>query len=288
MKTGFVILNYNSYNLTSKLAAAVSAYRNIDLVVIVDNKSTDDSYEKLKKMRSSKITVASSERNGGYGYGNNYGAEICKKNQVDIMLIANPDVEVSEVDVDLILDSFEHEEYSLLAGVQYEIDGSVGQPVIWTRNNYADDLRECLILKSKKSNEGISLDESLKIQDIPVFKGSFFAVRLDDYLAVGGFDENVFLYCEERMLSKRLEDAGKKMGLVTAAKYHHMHSASVSKEYKKKADRIKILYKSRLYYQEKYLGIKKGKLIIMKSAMWLSLQKYKMIDFYLMKKSKHN
>ena len=51
MKTGFVILNYNSYNLTSKLAAAVSAYRNIDLVVIVDNKSTDDSYEKLKKMR---------------------------------------------------------------------------------------------------------------------------------------------------------------------------------------------------------------------------------------------
>lgn len=37
----------------------------------------------------------------------------------------------------------------------------------------------------------------------------FFAFRLKDFLEVGGFDEDIFLYCEERTLGKRFGNAGK-------------------------------------------------------------------------------
>ena len=42
MKTGFIILNYNSYKLTQQLAKIVKNFDEVDLVLIVDNKSSDD------------------------------------------------------------------------------------------------------------------------------------------------------------------------------------------------------------------------------------------------------
>ena len=44
----------------------------------MDNKSTDFSFEKLKKFQTEKIRVISSEKNGGYGYGNNIGIKYAK------------------------------------------------------------------------------------------------------------------------------------------------------------------------------------------------------------------
>lgn len=47
------------------------------------------------------------------------------------------------------------------------------------------------------------------IQNAEKLDGSFFAFRLKNFLEVGGFDENIFLYCEERILGKRFGNAEK-------------------------------------------------------------------------------
>ena len=280
MITAFVILNYNSANLTISLAKMVEQYSAIDYVVLVDNCSTDNSYEELKKIKSKKINVYETDRNGGYSFGNNYGAKVCKNLGVDIMFIANPDVIVKEEDINTLLGAFENSDYSLLTGLQYEIDGSLGQPPIQDRYSYKDDLKDCFIIGRKifASNHGENVDTGLSIQDMNMFRGSFFGVRVDDFVSVEGFDEDFFLYCEERVLSKRFEEQHKRIGIVPDARYDHMHSVSISKAYKQRYSRMKLLYASRYLYNVKYNKIGMGKRLLMLLAMKISLFEYFIFD----------
>lgn len=99
-----------------------------------------------------------------------------------------------------------------------------------------------------------------------------------DFVRVGGFDESVFLFCEERIISRKISDIGKKIGIVINAKYNHNHSASISKEYKSVEKQIKLLYKSRYYYNCKYNKISLLKKVVMLVAMRISLIEFYCID----------
>ena len=70
-----VALNYNDYQTMISYIDSIVDYSNINYIVVVDNLSTDDSYDKLKSYygRSQKVVVISTAYNGGYGYGNNFG-----------------------------------------------------------------------------------------------------------------------------------------------------------------------------------------------------------------------
>ena len=57
MKVGVVILNYNSWEMSANLAKKMASFSVIDEVVIVDNSSTDDSFERLQTLKYSKIEV---------------------------------------------------------------------------------------------------------------------------------------------------------------------------------------------------------------------------------------
>ena len=54
---GFLIINYNDAESVLKLLENIKEYRCLDLVVIVDNASTDTSYENLKKLENQKVVV---------------------------------------------------------------------------------------------------------------------------------------------------------------------------------------------------------------------------------------
>ena len=57
MKNGFVVINYNDYETTEKIIKNISDYKTIDEIVIVDNCSTDNSYDELLKLKSKTITI---------------------------------------------------------------------------------------------------------------------------------------------------------------------------------------------------------------------------------------
>lgn len=71
MKVGIVIVNYNDSETTIKLLEMIKEYKILESIVVVDNNSTDNSYELLKKYENNKIKVVNSKINKGYGYGNN-------------------------------------------------------------------------------------------------------------------------------------------------------------------------------------------------------------------------
>ncbi len=286
MKTGFVILNYNSWQMTSALAQKAASYKNIDAVVVVDNGSTDDSYKSLQRMEHPKIYVVQSGKNGGYSYGNNYGAKVCEKMGMEILFFSNPDVRVEEIQIQKILEQFVKTDYSVLSGVEYGQNGRISQPSLWKRMDYWADCLDCFFLGRKfgRKSPGIKLDKNVEVQEAELVKGAFLAVRLKDFMEAGGFDEQVFLYCEERILSKRLERLGRKIGVVTSAEYIHTHSASIQREYQKTSDQIQMLYRSRIYYHRKYNNLKGVKYIFLLGAMKISVLEYKIWDFTCLKK----
>jgi len=280
MRVGFIILNYNTANMTMKLAKCIEAYKSISDIVIVDNCSTDDSYMKLKEIENEKIKVYKTDHNGGYSFGNNYAMNRCKELGDEFAFIANPDVEVEEKSVEEIIEVLLKREFSLVTCLQYEIDGSLGMPPILTLNTFRDDLFDCFFImrKIRRYQEKNSVLEQ-RIIEIEMFRGSFFAVSVESFFSVKGFDEGVFLYCEERILSRKFIEKGMKMAMLTDCKYDHMHSVSIDNAYKNRSKKIGLLYKARLYYNIKYNNISVVKRHLLKVAMSFSMLEYFIADY---------
>ncbi len=68
-----VILNFNDGETVSRLVHMIHDYDYLEKIVLVDNHSTDDSWEQLQVLKDEKVDLIRTEKNGGYGYGNNTG-----------------------------------------------------------------------------------------------------------------------------------------------------------------------------------------------------------------------
>ena len=113
MQLSCVILNYNDAETTEKLVMQIADYDVLHQIIVVDNASTDDSLERLRKLESDanasqscKVRVISADHNGGYGSGNNLGVRCGAEQGATHVLIANPDVVFSEQSLKAMLAVF--------------------------------------------------------------------------------------------------------------------------------------------------------------------------------------
>lgn len=253
MKNCFVILNYNDYETTIKLVNNIRNYDIIDEIVIVDNNSTDSSFEYLKLLISEKITVLKNSCNKGYSSGNNIGCKyLIEKYEKCNIFISNPDIIIKdEQSLINLLDTF-------------KLDVGIVSPLILENNKYnrgwklptpfIDSLMNIPIIhnKVKENNLFYSKEHYNKdIVDVEVVSGCFFLIRSDVLKKVDFFDENVFLYYEENILGKKLKDLNIKSVVNTKVEVIHNHSVSIDKNVKK-LNKIKILKKSQMYFEKHY------------------------------------
>ena len=252
-KTALIILNYNDADTTEKLICLVKDYSALDHIVVVDNRSTDDSFARLKKYSSPKVDVIQAEANKGYATGNNFGAFYAlEKYQPEYLLIANPDVEFSEQVVIKMVETLEASE-----------KGAVAAPVvnqgynIWSLPNYWGIIEALFLVwfnldKKKKKKRLIA---GGGVQPVGVVEGSFFCVKADVFEKIGGLDERTFLYCEENILAKRVNNIGMQVLALADERYDHFHSQSIKKHYRSKAKAFHNFYPSFELYLKEYLHI---------------------------------
>ncbi len=257
MNTGIVILNYNDAASTQTLVDSIVDYKSLGHIVVVDNCSTDDSMQRLSRRYSgnNKVSVISSGKNGGYSYGNNFGARyLIREFNAQIIFIANPDVLFEESLIKSIVSQFEvSKEYGVLTGVMMRPDGKVDPAPYRTLYSYAHDLGDCFLTVRRLVYEErrYEVDYTVPVMDVEVVQGSFFAITSEVFEQIGGLDENIFLYYEELILAKKLKKAGYKSGLLTGETYLHNHSVSI--RHSMKNIRIwKAVLKSKYYYQKEY------------------------------------
>lgn len=261
VKINCVILNYNDADTVLKLVSEIRGYQALDRIVVVDNASTDDSAEKLRKgLDPDKTDLICSERNGGYGAGNNLGVRYAvEQNGADHVLIANPDVLFSESCVKALSGVLKrHAELAAAAASMKDAAFGNGRNG-WKLHGFMGELLAMGPVCRRVFNRFLTYPESYfegkKAVYVDAVHGSMLMVNGRKFLSAGGYDEGIFLYQEEAVLGTRLKRAGYKTVLLLNREYIHEHSVSISKSFRGQMDRQKLRNDSVRYYLREYHGI---------------------------------
>ena len=75
----------------------------------------------------------------------------------------------------------------------------------------------------------------------------------DKFCNVGGYDEGMFLFCEETTIGFKLKQAGYKTILCTDVFYIHEHSVTINKSINDKIKQMQLIFDNRNLFMKKYL-----------------------------------
>ena len=260
-KVAAIILNYNDSDTTISLIELIQHYTSINHIVVVDNCSTDNSYERLCKYNFGKIRVIRTDKNGGYGYGNNKGIEYAYLNYNSAYyMICNPDVEFKETLVGRMKMALqEKEEYVCASAIPYQSNGRVQRGYAWRVPTALSavlstgKILQKFFLFGRYPDDYCMKKEFTEVECVP---GSLLMLK-KEYVALGKiYDENVFLYYEETMLGYNLQQQGFKTIIVNDNYIHH-HSVSINKNISSTVQQRRIMYKSLMHYLLCYLQVGK-------------------------------
>ena len=281
-----IILNYNDADTVLDLVEELKGSREIAHILVVDNRSTDGSWERLQRAYGSEaadgdrpgetssgpsfpgtvpdVRLLRTERNGGYGYGNQAGiSHAVRLWNPDYIIIANPDIHVADRCI-----------RKVKTALKQTPGGAVGSAMVaapdgrrlfsyWDLLPLGRDLLDMgpltrrllkpwLITPPGRLPAG-GTEKSRIVGAVP---GSFFVMDMKEFPgkeAAQVFDEAVFLYCEEKILGQKLRERGLKCVLVTDTQYVHAHSVTIDRNVAGIAAKQKILHESKLYYYRCYL-----------------------------------
>lgn len=263
-----VILNYNNYKSTEKCVKSIYETK-IGLpllIVIIDNGSRNDSLHILKKKYKDdpSIIVHGLSDNVGYANGNNVGIEIAKKHGCEYCILSNSDIVFENETINKLLLDIKTMEGTVIVGPRIlSVEGEVQQSSRLRAKRYIDELGIGRLVKVKqideKKFEGISNVHSIL--------GCCFAININMFIAMGGFDTNTFLYYEEDIFSIQASRNNYKILIDTSVSVIHEHGASSHGEGKTFFRNAYI--SSTLYYWKKYRGCGRIRLYIIGAVFYL-------------------
>ena len=247
MKNGIVILNYNDSE------EDIKNYKILDIIIVVDNKSTDNSLKKLKKYESKKIKIVEAKENRGYAAGNNIGIKyLIEHFDVDNIIISNPDIIVSEDNIKKLVSDLKNPNISVVApNIKEPLSISRG----WKLPTFLSELVANIPYFRRYEMSILSYPNKEyedNLTEVEVVKGCFFIIKKEALKSIDYFDENTFLYYEEIIMGKKLKEKGYKTYVDNQVTVIHALSQSVDKSVNR-MKKFKILKESQYYY-EKYIN----------------------------------
>lgn len=270
-----VILNYNSREDTQKCVRYIKeqSYKNLD-IVIVDNASTNEDeiavLEKISESQNIKLIV--NKKNKGFSAGNNIGLRYAVSIGGDWAMIINPDVELRDKDyICKVFEQIKEWPDAVVAGTNIVLpngnaqnpmnDKTLSEEILWLMPK----IRKTLGIRPKRV-----IDNS-KTRYCNQLTGCCFFVDMEFMKKINYLDENVFLYCEERILASQVSSLGYKEVFLSDITANHEHYVE-KKQDNSVAAKMRIMIDSRIYWIKKYSDYSLlGKLaaIAAKRVQWL-------------------
>ena len=192
-KVFIILLNYNGYNDTLEAIESLEKieYKNYSIVV-VDNNSTDNSFDILKEKIGKKHYLIKSGKNGGFAFGNNVGISFALENGADYVLLINNDTEVKSDFLNILVDTLENkEEVGLATGLilNYYDKSKVwyaGGEINW------DKFYGLHVDEDKNVNE-----IKLEPKEITFATGCLMLIKREVFEKIGLLPEDYFMYYED-------------------------------------------------------------------------------------------
>ncbi len=264
MKVAAIVVNFNDEVDTTKFVGTISDYNCIDRIVVVDNNSTTiGAFEKLEELKNDKVSVIQSGKNGGYNFGNNFGIKYLENNgeSFDYYLICNPDIDIKEDAIKKCIEVFDKKEnVGIVAPRMYnKMDKPIRRSswkirTFWRDVVHSTRLLEILFYKVLRNGEYSDKDYENEMLEVEAIAGSCFMIKSNTLHEIDYLDENVFLFYEEDILAKRLQNKGYKVISLNSQKFIHYESQTIGKTFSYFTKMVK-LFKSKMYFQKNYNNI---------------------------------
>jgi len=244
-----VVVAYNSADTLRGCVEPLARLSGVR-VTVVDNQSPDDSIAAIADIDA--VNVVRAPRNGGFGYGCNLGAA---QGSAPFLLFLNPDARIDLASLAALVDVARADDTVGLVGPRIlDDDGSLAYSVrrfprlrstyakalflhrAWPRAAWTDELvRDPAVYERADTAEWVS--------------GACMLVRRDAFDRLAGFDEDLFLYCEDTDICLRLWQAGLSVRFEPAATVRHVGGASSGV-----GETQAIAARSRVHYARKHRG----------------------------------
>lgn len=253
MKLVYMIINYNDTKSVHELLSQIQDYSCIDEILIVDNHSTDSSFAKLKKVKNKKVRVVQTKENKGYSSAINFGTKDILERYSDAnVVISNADIILSsEEDLKVLAKGLSQKHVGIVAPTIVE-HGSLNRG--WKLPTPNQDILENIVFLNRFFKRRKLYPESYyekKTSIVDVVSGCIFLMRASTIKKVNFLDEGVFLYYEEAILAKKLQNISLHSVIYNQIAFVHNHSVSIDKSVKK-LNKYKILKKSQAYFEKNY------------------------------------
>ncbi len=232
-KVSVILLNYKGVEDTLECVRSLEkcSYDNFD-IIIVENASPDDSYERLKEkfgdnpgVEPNKVILLKAEENGGFAKGNNIGIEYALENNADYIMILNNDTLVEPDFIEELLKPFKR-------------DDAIG---VTTGKIYYEEKRNTFwfaggqFLENRFYGAHIGEGEEDRGQydsgrEITFSTGCLMMIKAEVLKKVGLLPEEYFMYYEDVDFCLKLREAGYKLWFAPRSKIYHKVSASTGGE----------------------------------------------------------
>ena len=230
-----------NYNLADEIENCLNSLLNVlgsqntitYEVIVVDNNSPDKKLSLVEeKSQNESIHFYYSEKNLGFGQGNNFGFS---KSSGKYLCFLNPDTIVKEEIFSRIIDLFEQDKILGIIGPRQQVrapffDFSAG----FSPNIFFELFN---LIGIGVFLEGFLMNFYSKFTKKNYFEvnwilGAAIFIKADLFSKIGGFDKDYFMFYEEVDLCKRVINEGFKVIYNPQYKIYHIGSVSAKKDYR--------------------------------------------------------
>lgn len=266
-----IIVSFNTSSITIECLESIQkTVKNTSYeVIVVDNKSADDSVSKIKQFQKSfpNFHLIENSENYGFSKANNIGI---KKSSGDYVLFLNSDTLVYEDTIDAMI-KFMNDTPNCGASTCFVrmpngmLDDAShrGFPTPWRAIAYFSHISKLLPKSKFFSGYNLTYLDITKTHEIEALAGAFMLVRRKAGDMVGWWDEDFFWYGEDLDFCYRLKKNGWKIyfvpqyeilhykGVSGGIKKNSKHLSLASPETKKKAQEARF-NAMRIFYNKHY------------------------------------
>jgi|TARA_B100000780_G_scaffold217188_1_gene156473 GT2 family glycosyltransferase len=216
-------------------------------IILIEN-SQNEFFQKKIEDKYKNIKVYLLKKNLGFSVANNIGL---KKVKTHYSLVLNPDMHITANQVlELEKISKTIKDFGILT---CNCNGLF--ETIFSKTDKYDDF------KTKNSIDSYKLNKNKKVLfEIPYVPGWCMFFKSKDLKKINYFDKNFFLYFEDRDISKRIKNIGKKLIVINSIKVKHLFGSNSKNKNKlifNKSWHIRFwhVYWSSFYYHRKHYGL---------------------------------
>lgn len=249
-----ILVNYNGYKDTIMCINSIKKNDKDISIVVVDNNSTDNSIENLKKIEG--IILLQSDENLGFAKGNNLGIKYAIENGAKYVLLLNNDTEIEKNAITIMKKKLEKDNTLGLVGsrIMYYNNRNIinycGGYFNWTRgitihNNY----------KKEFDNNNV------KFFYTEFVTGCSMMIKREVFEKIGFLPEEYFMYFEDADFCIKVKEKGYRLGVCTESVIYHKVSAASGGE--DSLFSIKWMTRNRIIFMNKYKKYTKGFYTIM-------------------------